>query len=125
MPGGTVLQMGPHKCRAVQNNHPAGHPSFEAAQVTTGHLGCKRTLLSHVQLLIQQDSQVLLWRTVLSEFFSQSELKSGIALTQVQHLARGLVKPHLIVMRPLFESVQVPLDGLSSSYSVIFTTQLG
>ncbi|KAJ7413327.1 hypothetical protein BTVI_43778 [Pitangus sulphuratus] len=34
----------------------------------------------------------------------------GVALTQVQHLALGLVKPHEILMGPLLELVHIPPD---------------
>ena len=40
-----------------RHNHlslPDGHPFFNAAQNKVGLLGCKRTLLAHVQLLIYQ-----------------------------------------------------------------------
>jgi len=72
---------------------PSGHPSFDAACDTVGLLGFKFTLLVHVQLFIYWDLQVLLGRAALKEL-SQSALISGIALTQVQHLALSLVEPH-------------------------------
>jgi len=61
--------------------------------------------------------QVFLYRAALSEFFSQSVQITEIALTQVQHPALDLVKPQWIHIAPLFESVQVPLDVKSSSFS--------
>jgi len=70
----TVLQMGPHRSQAEGENYlplPAGPPFFNAAQNTVGLLGCKRTLLAHVQLLVYQDSQVLLCRATLKEIFPQ------------------------------------------------------
>ena len=39
---------------------PAGHSAFDAAQDTVGFLGCERTLLGHVELLVNQHPQVLL-----------------------------------------------------------------
>ena len=47
-----------------------------------------------------------------------------IALTQVQHLAFGLVKPHLVHMGPLLKPIQVPLDGVPPLYRVNCTTHL-
>ncbi|KAJ7417661.1 hypothetical protein WISP_63334 [Willisornis vidua] len=38
----------------------------------------------------------------------------GVALTQVQHLALGLVKPHEIPMGPFLKFVRVPLDDIPS-----------
>jgi len=40
------------------------------AHHTVGLLGCKRTLLAHVQLFIYRDPQVLLHRAALNELFS-------------------------------------------------------
>ncbi|XP_040529545.1 uncharacterized protein LOC112532543 [Gallus gallus] len=60
---------------------------------------------------------------VLNEFFSQSVLISGITLTQVQHLVLGLLKPCQILMGPLTNHVQVPLDGIPPLYCINCTTQ--
>jgi len=71
--------------RAERNNLLslcAGHLSFHAAQETAGLLGCSHTLLAHVQLFVHQDPHVLLHRAAPGEF-SQSELISGVGLTQV------------------------------------------
>ena len=90
--------MGPHKSQVEGNNHlplPAGHTFFffNAAQNTVGLPGCKRTLLAHVQLLVCQDPQVLLHRAALKEIFPLTKIP-GIALTQVQQPALGLIEPH-------------------------------
>jgi len=53
----TGLQVGSHKSGVKGQNHlprPAGHDSLDAAQDMVGFLGCKRTLLAHVELLIHQ-----------------------------------------------------------------------
>lgn len=50
---------------------------------------------------------------------------TGIALTQLQHLALGPVKTHDIPTSSLLELVQVPLDGIPSFRSVNCTSQLG
>jgi len=49
---------------------PCCHPSSDAAQDAVGLLGCKSTLLAHVQLFIHQDPQLFLSRTALKEFIS-------------------------------------------------------
>ena len=41
----TVLQMGPHEGRVEGDKGPAGHPSSDGTQDTTGVLGCKCTWL--------------------------------------------------------------------------------
>ena len=48
----------------------------------------------------------------------------GIAPTQVQDLALGLVEPPEVHMGPLLQLIQVPLDGIPS-WCVSCTTQLG
>jgi len=48
-----ILQVRPHQLRVEGQAHlpcPAGHTSFDEAQDTVGFLGCKGTLLPHVQL---------------------------------------------------------------------------
>ncbi|KAK4810951.1 hypothetical protein QYF61_013359 [Mycteria americana] len=123
-----VLQVGSHQSRVGGQNHlprPAGHASFDAAQDTIGFLGCEYTLLAHVQLFIHQYPQVLLCRAVLNPFIPQSVLIMGIALTQVQALALGLVELHEGHMGPLLKPVQVPLDGIPSLQQINCTTQLG
>ncbi|KAK4826362.1 hypothetical protein QYF61_007956, partial [Mycteria americana] len=112
-----VLQVGSHQSRVEGQNHlprPAGHASFPAAQDTVGFLGCKRTLLAHVQLVTHQYPQVLLHRASLNPFIPQPVLIPGVALTQVQDPVVGPVEPHEVHMGPLLKLVQVPLDGILS-----------
>lgn len=56
---------------------------------------------------------------LLSTSIPQSGLIRGIALTQVQHFAFDLVKPHEIFMGPLLELIQVPLANLNPDISYI------
>ncbi|RMC15238.1 hypothetical protein DUI87_07423 [Hirundo rustica rustica] len=67
--------------------------------------------------------QVLLCRAALKDF-SQPVLVSGIALTQVQHLALGPVELDEVLLGPLFEFLQVLLDGILSFCCVTYTAQL-
>ena len=80
--------------RGKQSPLPDGHPSVDAAQDTVGLPGCNNTLLTYVQLFIDQAPQVLLYRAALNEVFSQFVYISGTVSTQVPHCALGLVKPH-------------------------------
>lgn len=58
--------------------------------------------------------QVLLSRAALGLFIPSLCLYRGlVALTQLQHLALGLVKTHDIPTSPLLELVQVPLNVIS------------
>jgi len=69
---------------------PAGHAPVDTAQGTFGFLGCKSTLLAHVQLFFHQNTQVLL----CSAAFNESVHTSGTVPTQEQHLSLGLIEPH-------------------------------
>ncbi|KAK4827794.1 hypothetical protein QYF61_021747 [Mycteria americana] len=123
-----VLQVGSHKSRVEGENpppRPAGHASFDAAQDTVGSLGCKRTLLGHVDLVINQQPQVLLLRSALNPFSTQAVFVFGIAPTHVQDLALGLVELHEACTGPSLKPVKVPLDGIPSLQSIDCTTQLG
>jgi len=103
----------------------AGHASLHAAQDMVGLLGCKRTLVAHVELLIHQYPQVLLRRAALEPLSAQPLLVFGIALTHAQDLALGLVELHEVHTGPPLQSVKVPLNGIPSLQRVNHTTQLG
>jgi len=49
----------------------------------------------------------------------------GVALTQMQNLAFGLVEPHELHTDPLFKFVKVPLHGILSFWCVNCNIQLG
>jgi len=49
-------------------SQPAGHTALDAAQDMVGLLGCKRTLLDHINLFIHHYPQVLLLRAALNSF---------------------------------------------------------
>lgn len=75
----TVLHVGSHKSR-IEGKNPlsqvAGHFSFDVAQDTVGFLGCRCTLLSHVELLIHEHTQVFLPRANFDPFFTQPVLNA-------------------------------------------------
>ncbi|KAK4829697.1 hypothetical protein QYF61_006072 [Mycteria americana] len=123
-----VLQVGSHQNRVEGQNHlpqPAGHASLDAAQDTVGLLGCECSLVAHGQLFIHQYPHILLCTAALNPFIPQPVLIPGVALTQVQGLALGLVEPHEVHMDPLLKLVKAPLDGLLSLSHVNCITQLG
>ena len=71
--------------RAEGQNHlqwTADHASIYAAQDMIGFLGFERTLLGHVQFLVNQHLQVHL-RVALNPFSTQPVFALGVALTQV------------------------------------------
>ena len=90
-----------------------------------GFLGCKHTLPAHVQLFIHQYLQVLLSRAALNPFIPQPVLIPGVAPTQMQDLALGLVLPHEVHMGPPLQPVKVPLGGIPSLKQINCTVQLG
>ncbi|KAK4817066.1 hypothetical protein QYF61_027095 [Mycteria americana] len=123
-----VLQVGSRQSKVEGQSHlpgPAGHASFDAAQDMAAFLGCECTLPAHVQLFTHQYPQDLLCSAALNPFIPQPVLILGVALTQVQDLALGLVEPHEVHMGQVLELVQVPLDGIPSLRRVNCTTQLG
>jgi len=123
-----VLQVKSHKSRVKGQNklpRPAGHACLDAARDTAGFLGCKCALPAHVELLIHQYPQVLLLRTTLESLSTQPVLVFGIALTQMQDLALGLVELHVVHAGPPLQPVKVPLNGIPSLQSINHTTQLG
>ena len=110
-----VLQVGSHQGGVKGQNHlprPAGHASLDAAQDTVGFPGCQRTLLVHVEFLINQYPQVLLLRAALEPPPAQPVLVFGIALTHVQDPALGLVELPAVHAGPPLQPVQVPLNGI-------------
>ncbi|PKU45108.1 hypothetical protein llap_4594 [Limosa lapponica baueri] len=123
-----VCQVGSHQSREEGQNHlpePAGHASFDAAQHTVGLLGCKPTLLAHIELLIYQHPQVLLLRAALNPFSLQHVCVFGIASTHMQDFVLALVEFHEVRTGPPLKPVKVPLDGTSSLQCVDCSTQLG
>ncbi|KAK4824302.1 hypothetical protein QYF61_013047, partial [Mycteria americana] len=102
---------------------------------------------NHMQYSIQPRIRLAFWAAsthcgLTSNFSSTSTPKSfctgllsihsfpslltlGIALTQVQDLALGLVELHGVRMGPLLKPVKVPLDGIPSLKRINCTTQLG
>ncbi|PKU42315.1 rna-directed dna polymerase from mobile element jockey-like [Limosa lapponica baueri] len=122
-----VLQVESHQSRVEGQNHlpqPAGRNSFDAAQDAVVWLGCQHTMLAHVELLVHRHPQVLLLRAALNPFCTQPVFVSGIAMSQVQDLALGLVELHEVHMGSLLKPVQVPLDGIPFFQRVDHATQL-
>jgi len=120
------LQMRSHQSGGEGQYHlppPAGHASFEAAEHRVDLLGCECTLMAHVQLFMYQYPQVFFVRADLDPFILQLVLVLGVAPTQRQDLALGLVEPHEVHMGPPLQLVQVSLDGILRR--VDRSTQLG
>ena len=108
--------MGSHESRVEGQNHlplpAAGHTSLDATQDIVGLLGCKHTLLAHVESFINQHPQILLLRAAPKPFSVQPVSVLGVTLTQVQDLALGLVELNEVGRDPHLKPVQVPVDGI-------------
>lgn len=87
----------------------ADHPSLDTTQVTIDLPGCKSKLIAHVELFIHQNTSSPSPLGYSKWFLLPVLLQLRIALTQLQYLALGLVKPHYVHTGPLFELVCVPL----------------
>ncbi|KAK4826479.1 hypothetical protein QYF61_009475 [Mycteria americana] len=111
----TAFEVRPHQCRVQGDNHfpsPAGHTVSDTSQDAIGFLGCLGTLLAHIQLAVNQHSQVLFHWAAFQPLFPKPVALHGVAVAQVQDLALGLVKPHTIHPSPSIQPVQVPLQSL-------------
>jgi len=112
-----VLQVESHGNRVEGQNHlprHAGHASLDATQDTVGLLGCKETLLAHLESFIIRHLQILLLRAILKPFSAQPVFVLGIALTEVQDHMLCPVEFHAVSMVPPLKAVQVHLDGIVS-----------
>ncbi|KAK4816040.1 hypothetical protein QYF61_011048 [Mycteria americana] len=124
----TVFEVRPHQCRVQGHNHfptPAGHAIFDTSQDAIGFLGHLGTLLAHIQAAVNQHAQVLLCLAAFQPLFPKPVALHGVAVTQVQDLALGLVKPHTTDLGPSIQPVQVPLQSLPTLQLINSPTQLG
>jgi len=124
----TGLQVGSDQSTVIGQNplpQPAHHTTFDAAQDTVSLLGCKCTLLGHVQFFIHHYPQVLLSRAALNPFILQPLSILGVAPAHEQDHACDLVEPWEVHTGPLLVPVHVPLDGIPSLRHVERTTELG
>ncbi|KAK4821092.1 hypothetical protein QYF61_013420 [Mycteria americana] len=111
----TVFQVQPHQCRVQGHDHfpsPAGHAISDTSQDAIGLFGHLGTLLAHIQVAVDQHSQVLFWHTAFQPLFPKPVALHGVVVTQVQDPALGLVEPHTIGLGPSIQPVQVPLQSL-------------
>ena len=67
------------------------------------------TLLAHIQVAVNQHSQVLFCQAAFQPLFPEPVALHGVVVAQVQDLALGLVEPHTIGPSPLIQPVQIPL----------------
>ncbi|KAK4827428.1 hypothetical protein QYF61_017866 [Mycteria americana] len=124
----SVFEVWPHQCRVQGHDHfptPAGHAIFDTSQDAIGFLGHLGTLLAHIQAAVNQHSQVLLCQAAFQPLFPKPVALHGVAVTQVQDPALGLVKPHTIGLSPSIQPVQIPLQSLPILKQINTPTELG
>ncbi|KAK4824075.1 hypothetical protein QYF61_010586, partial [Mycteria americana] len=124
------LVVGGPKLNTVFEGHnhfpsPAGHAIFDTSQDAIGFLGHLGTLLAHIQVAVNQHPQVLFRQAAFQPLFPKPVALHGVAVTQVQDLALGLVEPHTIDLGPSIQPVQVPLQSLPTLQQINTPTQLG
>ncbi|KAK4814498.1 hypothetical protein QYF61_020860 [Mycteria americana] len=124
----TAFEVRPHQCRVQGHDHfpsPAGHAIFDTSQDAIGFLGRLGTLLAHIQLAVNQHPQVLFRQAAFQPLFPKPVALHGVAVTQVQDLALGLVEPHTIGPSPSIQPGQIPLQSLPTLKLINTPTQLG
>ncbi|KAK4826791.1 hypothetical protein QYF61_011440 [Mycteria americana] len=124
----TVFEVQPHQCRVQGHDHfptPAGHTIFDTSQDAIGFLGHLGTRLAHIQVAVNQHSQVLLCWAAFQPLFPKPVALHGVVVAQVQDLALGLVEPHTVDPSPSIQPVQVPLQNLPTLKQINTPTQLG
>ncbi|KAK4811485.1 hypothetical protein QYF61_010384 [Mycteria americana] len=124
----TAFEVQPHQCRVQEHDHfpsPAGHAIFDTSQDAIGFLGHLGTLLAHIQGAVNQHPQVLLCWAAFQPLFPKPVALHVVAVTQVQDLALGLVKPHTIGPSPWIQPVRVPLQSLPPLKQINTPAQLG
>lgn len=86
---------------------PPGRAHFGAAQDTVGLLGCKSTLLIHIELFLQKYPKIFLPTAAVNPFSTQPVFVLGF---DSMDFALGLAEFHEFHTDPHLQAVQVPLD---------------
>lgn len=105
----------------------------DAVQDTGCLLYCHSTLLAHIKPAVPQNSQVLCSRAIPQPVSPQPFLLLKIIPFQVQDFIFIFVKPHAILVGPIFQPVKVSLNGgyffphtyLSFHFEIIFKLSEG
>ncbi|GAB0180261.1 hypothetical protein GRJ2_000491400 [Grus japonensis] len=97
----------------------------DTSQDAVGLLGHLGTLPAHIQLAVDQHSQVLFLWAAFQTLFPKPVALHGIVVTEVQDLAHDLVEPHTVDLSPLIQPVQIPLQCLPTFKQINTPAQLG
>ncbi|KAK4818862.1 hypothetical protein QYF61_020081 [Mycteria americana] len=107
-----VFKVFPYQCRVQGDDHfpsPAGHAIPDTSQDAIGLLGQLDTLPDHIQLSINQHSQVIFRQAAFQPLFPRPVTLHELVVMQVQDTALSLVEPHTIGLSPSIQPVQIPL----------------
>ncbi|KAK4831289.1 hypothetical protein QYF61_016759 [Mycteria americana] len=107
----------------LQTLHQLRCPSLDTLQHLNVFL--VSTLPAHVQPAVNQHSQVLFCRAAFQPPFPKPVALHGVAVTQVQDPALGLVEPHTLGLGPLIQPVQISLQNLPTLKQINTPAQLG
>ena len=95
----------------VEGTSSAENTLPNAVQETVDLLCCEVTSLARVQLIVHQNTQVLLCRPAFQSVGLQFVLVSGVIPPLVQHFALPFVELHEVSICPVLQPVKVPLNG--------------
>ena len=87
-----------------------------------GHLG---TLLAHVQLSIDQPTQVPFLFVVIQSICPKPRALHEVIVAKLQVPALSLIEHHRVHLSPVIQPIQIPLQGLPTLRQIDTTFQLG
>ena len=121
-----ALQLWPHQCGVEGKDHlprPAGNTPPDADQDPIDLLCSKGTMLSHLQLGVHQDPQVLSCQAAFQLGGPQHIFLHRVVLAEVQDFALLLVEPHEVPVSSVRQPVEVPVDGSTALWCVSHSFQ--
>ncbi|PKU47104.1 hypothetical protein llap_2599 [Limosa lapponica baueri] len=123
----TVFEMWPQQCPVRGDNHflsPAGHTISDTGRDAVGLLGHLSTL-AHIQPAVDQHPQVLFHQASFQPLVPKPIALHGVVVTQVQDPALSVVGSHTVILSPLIQPVQIPLQMLFILKQINTPAQLG
>ena len=119
--------MGSHQSRVERQNplpRHAGHTCFDAVQDMVGLLGCRCTLVAHVQFFIHQYPQVLLGRAAPNPFIPKPVLLVGVLFYSILFysiLFYSILFYSILFYSILFYSIAINSCRYTHTYTHIHT----
>ena len=107
-----ALKLRPHQWPVKKDNPfpcPAGSVGPDAPHNMVGLPHFQGTVLTHVQLAVNWDPQILFLYTVFQLLDPKLIAPHGVVVIKVQDPTLSLVKAHTVDLSPLIQPVQIPL----------------